>query len=44
MMHNCKTVQELQELIKLVQDTAHPYQISWLQGKIEKLKLEQVKE
>lgn len=41
---NCKTVQELQELIKLVQKTAHPYQISWIQAKIEKMKHEQVKE
>lgn len=35
---NCTTIQELQELIKLVQKTAHQYQINWLQGKIEKMK------
>lgn len=41
---NCTTIQELQELIKLVQKTAHAYQISWIQAKIEKMKQEQVKE
>lgn len=35
---NCESIEDLKALIKLIQDTAHPYQISWLQGKIEKMK------
>jgi hypothetical protein len=38
MANNATTIEELQKLIELVKNTAHPYQIGWLQGKIEQMK------
>ena len=35
---NCKTVEDLQALLRLIEKTAHPYQKGWVQGKIEQMK------
>lgn len=35
---NCKTIEDLQALLMLIEKTAHPYQIGWVQGKIENMR------
>lgn len=37
---NCKTVEDLQSLLRLVDKTIHPYQRGHIQGMIEKMKQE----
>lgn len=43
MAENAKTSTEMESLLKLVKNTAHPYQIGWLQGKIERMKQQETK-
>lgn len=43
MAENAKTSTEMELLLKLVKNTAHPYQIGWLQGKIERMKQQETK-
>ena len=35
---NCRTIEELQSLLQLVEKTIHPYQKAHIQGMIEKMK------
>jgi len=41
---NCRTIEELQSLLQLVEKTIHPYQKGHIQGMIEKMKQQQKKE
>lgn len=41
---NCRTIEELQSLLQLVEKTIHPYQKGHIQGMIEQMKQQQKKE